>query len=564
MEDLIAAQHEELSRLRSLQSSRSIEFSSETIEDYFIGRKMRESGNFVTTQRVPDLAASNMAAAGIERSRKDDAQNYKKRIKSSNNLVTESSFTSSSLSKSIVHPSLSSSAGVVTGANPGHANSSLKERESFYASQINDMSWMEEIQRTVGESLYEGAQEGKVEEMQRELFNAVEALEGERIESNRVKGELVQKTLEADELREQNVFLQRKLDSLSEGVPAAAELRALKEQVFRLAEEGAKREKVEGEMREMWKRSEGNSASMEKKWVAEQEVMEAEFKKMADWRAQAERGLASLEEEKRQWAEKCSGLEAENERLQEVVRGAGGEVEHVAEGAAEAASAVTILDVGGKEVEEEEGEQSNQKMDKLVQMQREKPIVTSPRRKSSSMSFTEAVGEDDEVVSLQGIEVMGGESVVEVEVGVVGGVDYEAAEADGAGEADEVDCVAATDDDNAAASDENEEEFMEVLADIVEDDGVVSDGKVPPQAPPKTAAARRLLLDVKSSSSKSNASLPDNSPGCGDDDDDDDDSGSANGDSDSVKSIEWVASSLTPRKLQHPPSLSDNFKKMQD
>jgi hypothetical protein len=77
MEDLIAAQHEELSRLRSLQSSRSIEFSSETIEDYFIGRKMRESGNFVTTQRVPDLAASNMAAAGIERSRKDDAQNYK-------------------------------------------------------------------------------------------------------------------------------------------------------------------------------------------------------------------------------------------------------------------------------------------------------------------------------------------------------------------------------------------------------------------------------------------------------------------------------------------------------
>ena len=78
-------------------------------------------------------------------------------------------------------------------------------------------------------------------QMQRELFNAVEALEGERIESNRVKGELVQKTLEADELREQNVFLQRKLDSLSEGVPAAAELRALKEQVFRLAEEGAKR-----------------------------------------------------------------------------------------------------------------------------------------------------------------------------------------------------------------------------------------------------------------------------------------------------------------------------------
>jgi hypothetical protein len=56
-----------------------------------------------------------------------------------------------------------------------------------------------------------------------------------------MKGEIVQKTLEADELREQNALLQRKLNSLSDDVPAASELRALKEQVFRLAEEGAKR-----------------------------------------------------------------------------------------------------------------------------------------------------------------------------------------------------------------------------------------------------------------------------------------------------------------------------------
>jgi hypothetical protein len=77
MEDLIAAQHEELSRLRSLQKNRSAEFSSQTIEDYFIGKKLREDGNFMTTQRVPDLAASNMAVAGVGKSKQNEAQNYK-------------------------------------------------------------------------------------------------------------------------------------------------------------------------------------------------------------------------------------------------------------------------------------------------------------------------------------------------------------------------------------------------------------------------------------------------------------------------------------------------------
>jgi len=107
-----------------------------------------------------------------------------RRIKSSNTFLTESSFTSSALSKSVVKttvpaPSLSS-----------RTNPSLKERESFYASQINDMSWMGNFQRSVEESLAEGEREGKVEEIQRELFNTVEALEGERMETKRVKGEV--------------------------------------------------------------------------------------------------------------------------------------------------------------------------------------------------------------------------------------------------------------------------------------------------------------------------------------------------------------------------------------
>jgi predicted nucleic acid-binding Zn-ribbon protein len=97
-------------------------------------------------------------------------------------------------------------------------------------------------------------------------------------------------------------------------------------------------EKVEGEMRDMWKRREENSAEMERKWVQEQEVMEAEFKKMADWRAQAEKGLAELEDEKEKWSAKCGDLEAENERLQEMVRTAGEKLELSVARAAEAAS----------------------------------------------------------------------------------------------------------------------------------------------------------------------------------------------------------------------------------
>jgi|SouAtlMetagenome_1021521.scaffolds.fasta_scaffold80761_2 hypothetical protein len=77
MEDLIAAQHEELARLRSLQQHRNTQFASDAVEDYLVGRKMRKEGAFDTTQRVPDLAACNQAAAGVEKAKMDDALNYK-------------------------------------------------------------------------------------------------------------------------------------------------------------------------------------------------------------------------------------------------------------------------------------------------------------------------------------------------------------------------------------------------------------------------------------------------------------------------------------------------------
>ena len=111
-----------------------------------------------------------------------------------------------------------------------------------------------------------------------------------------------------------------------------------------------------------------------------------------------------------------------------------------------------------------------------------------------------------------------------------------------------------------ADEDEDDEEVMEVLAKIdgddAENDGLPATGQVPPQAPPKTEAVKRLLLDVE----QLNETKGVMTSGGADEDGDESD----NGDSDSVKSIEWVASSLTPRKIQHPPTLSDNFKKMQD
>lgn len=231
-------------------------------------------------------------------------------------------------------------------------------------------------------------------------------------------------------------------------------------------------EKVEGEMRDMWKRREENSAEMERKWVQEQEVMEAEFKKMADWRAQAEKGLAELEDEKEKWSAKCGDLEAENERLQEMVRTAGEKLELSVARAAEAASSVTILDVQKKE-------QKLKQLDKIVQMQKEKPIVTSPRRKSSSIKFTEAVGENDEVVGLEDIEVAGTEGsdddennrddeddLVDVKYVIAGG------------QSDDLEDTVTPHYGAAAVLDDNNEEFMEVLADIVEDDAMGSKAEV--------------------------------------------------------------------------------------
>jgi len=108
---------------------------------------------------------------------------------------------------------------------------------------------------------------------------------------------------------------------------------------------------------------------MEEKWVNEQVAVEAELKKMADWKAHAERGLAELEAEKDDWEAKYDAMLSRNKELvkrtrdaEEMAEEAWNEVE---EKAAEAASAVTILEPE----------------DNLIRIQKERAIVKSPRRK---------------------------------------------------------------------------------------------------------------------------------------------------------------------------------------
>ena len=113
--------------------------------------------------------------------------------------------------------------------------------------------------------------ETKVEELQRELWNTIEALDGERAESKRLKEELVACNVERNDLRDEVRDLRKKA---LEPKVSTFELNEMVTKVESLKDEAAEREKEYSSVRDLLKKSERRCEDMERSWLAEQNAVE--------------------------------------------------------------------------------------------------------------------------------------------------------------------------------------------------------------------------------------------------------------------------------------------------
>ena len=291
MEDLIKAQHDELERLRGMRSKRNLELlgvaSSETpynnlqasamLGETTPPRKSRQDRRVTSTQRMPEATAVSRSVALLESARKEDVSNWQRRVKSTDDFLTESHFT---LTPDRISKSFH--------ADMGGAPKTLKERENFYASRRIDLEWADDLKKSICDARDEGVSESKYEEVQRELFNTVETLEGERIEANRVKNELVQRILEVEDLREMNAQLEEKAKEAA----ASNKLCPSVEEVQKEAREAKMNaEAVIISFKE-------KAAVMQKAWDEEKGKIRSELAKVVACNQEIRGGLALLEEER--------------------------------------------------------------------------------------------------------------------------------------------------------------------------------------------------------------------------------------------------------------------------
>lgn len=221
---------------------------------------------------------------------------WQRKVKSTEGYLTESRYTSDRLRAGF-------------GKKPSET---LKQREAKYAQDRESVNlnwlmdegggggqgneeedWLGSLHKSLDDANLEGENNAKYDEMERELFNAVEALESQKAESSRVKNELVRVMVERDEL------VEALSSKPNEKPPVSVEvLRKLKEDVGEMVREAEKREKVEEDLRVLVKHSEERCEDMERKWLEEQRVVEEELKRMGRWKFEAEKGLEELEREK--------------------------------------------------------------------------------------------------------------------------------------------------------------------------------------------------------------------------------------------------------------------------
>ncbi|GMH86743.1 hypothetical protein TrVE_jg11925 [Triparma verrucosa] len=419
---------------------------------------------------------------------------WQRKVKSAEGYLTESRYTSERLRESF-------------GKKPADT---LKQREAMYAKDRETVNlnwlmddgnseqappdsseWLESLHRSLDDATLEGEQNAKYDEMERELFNAVEALESQKSESLRVKNELVKMTVERDELIEALRSKPRAASTQRQQPPVSVEeLKKLKEDVKEMVEEATKREKVEQDLRILVQHSEERCEAMERKWLEEQRIVEAELKRMSSWKAEAEKGLDALEKERDTFKKNYEDSKVTVENLKE-------EILALKEGKPLEFGAVTV----GK-VDE---------VDEVEKIEEVKEVVV----------VEEIVEKKEEVEDEE-------EKEREAFRAAVAAWRVDTEDTSKASKGDKI--LTARKPKSKPQVEEEEEsstEILDVLADIETDEQYTAPPETLSPTPP-TPNPKPLLLRI----SKSVTSSP----------------GGHNSDDDSEKSIEWEASSLTPGK----------------
>jgi len=210
LENLLLAQREELQQLRELRKESGATHDANAAEAYI--NSLHSPPVLVESQVSPTTKFLNRPAKNHAKD-----MDYLMRVKNVNNFITTSNSPRPKLLNNddknfdfLHHPALSLSLSKMVSGSATSDAPSLMFREKQYASEMDSFLHLANLNKETTERR-EGQLEAKVDEISRNLFNAMEALSEERNETNRVKIELIAARVECDELNESFLELSGKL-----------------------------------------------------------------------------------------------------------------------------------------------------------------------------------------------------------------------------------------------------------------------------------------------------------------------------------------------------------------
>jgi hypothetical protein len=197
--------------------------------------------------------------------------------------------------------------------NHSNRNNTLVSREKEYATALSQSCLSQpplaqpSLQAAITTATSEGASETAYDELQRELFKTVQALQDTKAENDRVKQRLVAVSVSCRELEDVNSSLSSKLRAFDETV-SSEDVAEMRESVERLQQELDRRTRVESEIRELLITSERRYDEMESKWMKEQESFKSSLTKLKKWNDTVTENVTELQQ-------RCEGYKNDNETL---------------------------------------------------------------------------------------------------------------------------------------------------------------------------------------------------------------------------------------------------------